>query len=100
MASDLVPMSDVSPTYAAKLRDAGVDLPALREEVAKRPSAVAGRKKCTACGKLPGNMTEHWKKERDTHGPMSTENPEALRNLPGLDQLSKHVGSIFSDRRM
>lgn len=66
----------------------------------RRSSAVKGRKKCTTCGKLPGDMVSHWKTERDTHGPMSTANPEALRNLPGLDSLSKHVGSIFKDRRL
>ena len=64
-----------------------------------RPGKTKGRKKCTACGKLPGDMAEHWKRERDTHGPMSTSNPEALRNLPGLDDLSQHLGGIFSDRR-
>lgn len=64
-------------------------------------SATKGRKKCSVCGRLPNSMTEHWSKESASHGPASTENPEALRNLPGLDRLSKSLGAlVFNDRRM
>ena len=64
-----------------------------------RPSAVKGRKKCTTCGKLPQDMVKHWGESADTHGPISTANPEAVRNLPGLKKVSEDLGSIFNNRR-
>lgn len=81
-----------------QMRDRSSDF--IENQTQSRPSAVKGRRKCTVCGRLPNSMTEHWGKESASHGPMSTENPDALRNLPGLDQLSKHLGGIFTDRRM
>ena len=70
------------------------------QQEGRRKASIQGRRKCTVCGRIPNSMTEHWGKESATHGPMSTENPDALRNLPGLDQLSQHLGGIFTDRRM
>jgi hypothetical protein len=64
-----------------------------------RPSAVKGRKKCTTCGKVPKDMTKHWGESADTHGPIASTNPEALRNFPGLKKISEDLGGLFNNRR-
>lgn len=65
-----------------------------------RRGTTAGRKACTTCGRRPKSMADHWTAERETHGPISTANPEAVRNLPGLQDLSESLGAlVINDRR-
>jgi len=48
-------------------------------------------------------MTEHWQglagEQFQAHGPMSSNNPEALKNFPGLKQVSESLGDLFNNRR-
>jgi hypothetical protein len=69
----------------------------------KKPSAVKGRKKCTVCGQMPKSMTEHWQglagEQFQAHGPISSNNPNAMKNFPGLKKISEDLGGLFNNRR-